>query len=71
MNQIEQIMKRLLFIAAEFNSNGVIEGTAKAIFYSSMGELMQLTGMNYQQAEDMLICWIENPSKAMVLKDVV
>lgn len=71
MKNIEPIMKRLMLIANDYKCTGKIDTEAKRKFYTAMGELMATTGLNYQQAEDMLICWIEDPKKVQVLQDVV
>lgn len=71
MKTIEPIMKRLLLIANEFDRTKTLDESQKQNFYSAMGELMHKTGFNYQQAENMLICWIEDPEKVQVLQDVV
>ncbi len=71
MKNIEPIMKRLMLIANDYKTTGSIDAQAKRNFYTAMGELMAKTGCNYQQAEEMIICWMEDPEKAQVLQDVV
>lgn len=71
MKNIEPIMKRLMLIANDYKLTGKIDANDKREFYVAMGELMAKTGLNYQQAEDMIICWIEDPKKVQVLQDVI
>lgn len=63
MKTIETIMKRLMLIANQYKNTGSIDAQTKRNFYTAMGELMAKTGCNYQQAEDMIICWMEDPKK--------
>lgn len=67
---IEPIMKRLMLIANDYKNNGSIDAEAKRNFYTAMGELIAKTGCNYEQAEDMIICWIEDPEKVHLLQEV-
>lgn len=70
MKSIEPIMKRLMLIANDYKNTNQINSEAKRNFYTAMGELMAKTGCNYQQAEDMIICWMEDPNKVHLLKEV-
>lgn len=67
---IEPIMKRLLLIANDYKRTGKMDDANKRTFYTTMGELMAKTGCNYQQAEDMIICWMEDPKKIHLLQEV-
>lgn len=67
---IEPIMKRLMLIANDYKNTGNIDADMKRHFYMAMGELMATTGCNYQQAEDMIVCWIEDPEKVHLLQEV-
>lgn len=70
MKNIEPIMKRLMLIANDYKRTGKIDDASKRNFYTAMGELMAKTGCNYQQAEDMIICWMEDPKKVHLLQEV-
>lgn len=70
MKNIEPIMKRLMLIANDYKNTNQINAEAKRNFYTAMGELMAKTGCNYQQAENMIICWMEDPNKVHLLQEV-
>lgn len=60
MKRLEHVLKSLLFLGNEFQTTKDIrevESKAKLL----MDELMKLTGLTYQAAEDLLINWIEKP----------
>ena len=60
MERVERVLKSLLLAANDFRIGNDTQGSqirAKNL----MRELMQLTGLTYQAAEELLINWIENP----------